>query len=110
MNLRTGTPCNLHPSSALYGLGFSADYVVYHELVLTTKEYMRCVTIVDPEWLADMGPMFFSIKVFFLSLFLSYIHTVFSNFPSLSLSSLSLSLYNLRVINYLQMVYFRNRI
>ena len=63
MNLRNGTPCNLHPSSALYGLGFSADYVVYHELVLTTKEYMRCVTIVDPEWLAEMGPMFFSVKV-----------------------------------------------
>jgi len=23
---------------------------------------MRCVTIVDPEWLAEMGPMFFSVK------------------------------------------------
>ena len=24
---------------------------------------MRYVTVVDPEWLAEMGPMFFSIKV-----------------------------------------------
>jgi len=32
-------------------------------LVYTSKEYMQCVTAVDPEWLAEMGPMFFSIKV-----------------------------------------------
>lgn len=40
VNLRTGIPCVLHPSSAIYGLGFTPDYVVYHELVMTTKEYM----------------------------------------------------------------------
>lgn len=31
--------------------------------VFTSKEYMQCVTAVDPEWLAELGPMFFSIKV-----------------------------------------------
>jgi pre-mRNA-splicing factor ATP-dependent RNA helicase DHX38/PRP16 len=36
--------------------------VVYHELVMTTKEYMQCVTSVDPHWLAELGPMFFSVK------------------------------------------------
>ena len=36
--------------------------MVYHELVMTTKEYMQCVTAVDPYWLAEMGPMFFSVK------------------------------------------------
>lgn len=30
--------------------------------VMTSKEYMQCVTAVDPEWLAELGPMFFSIK------------------------------------------------
>ena len=29
---------------------------------MTTKEYMRCVTAVEPEWLAELGPMFFSIN------------------------------------------------
>jgi pre-mRNA-splicing factor ATP-dependent RNA helicase DHX38/PRP16 len=29
---------------------------------MTTKEYMRCVTAVEAEWLAKLGPMFFSIK------------------------------------------------
>jgi len=62
VNLRTGMPCHLHPSSALYGLGNTPDYVVYHELVMTTKEYMRTVTAVQGEWLAEMGPMFFSVK------------------------------------------------
>ncbi|KAJ1920112.1 Pre-mRNA-splicing factor ATP-dependent RNA helicase PRP16 [Tieghemiomyces parasiticus] len=62
VNCRTGLPCHLHPTSALYGLGFTPDYLVYHELVMTTKEYMQCVTAVDPYWLAEMGPMFFSVK------------------------------------------------
>lgn len=29
---------------------------------MTTKEYMNCVTIVNPHWLAELGPMFFSVK------------------------------------------------
>lgn len=62
VNCRTGMPCHLHPTSALYGMGFTPDYVVYHELVMTTKEYMRCVTAVDGQWLAELGPMFFSVK------------------------------------------------
>ena len=62
VNLRTGIPCVLHPASAIYGLGFTPDYVVYHELVMTSKEYMQCVTSVDPHWLAELGPMFFSVK------------------------------------------------
>ncbi|OLY80210.1 Pre-mRNA-splicing factor ATP-dependent RNA helicase PRP16 [Smittium mucronatum] len=61
-NLRTGMPCHLHPTSALYGMGYTPDYIVYHELIYTSKEYMQCVTAVDPHWLAEMGPMFFSIK------------------------------------------------
>lgn len=63
VNCRSGIPCFLHPSSALYGLGYTPDYIVYHELVFTTKEYMQCVTAVDPEWLAELGPVFFSVKV-----------------------------------------------
>ena len=35
---------------------------MYNELVMTSKEYMQCVTSVDPHWLAEMGPMFFSVK------------------------------------------------
>lgn len=62
VNMRTGMPCHLHPTSALYGMGFTPDYVIYHELVMTTKEYMQCVTAVDGTWLAEVGPMFYSVK------------------------------------------------
>ena len=37
VNCRSGIPCFLHPSSALYGLGYTPDYIAYHELVYTTK-------------------------------------------------------------------------
>ncbi|KAH0734088.1 hypothetical protein KY285_009795 [Solanum tuberosum] len=60
VNCRNRMPCNLHPTSALYGSGYTPDYVVYHEAILTTKEYMQCVTAVEPHWLAELGPMFFS--------------------------------------------------
>jgi pre-mRNA-splicing factor ATP-dependent RNA helicase DHX38/PRP16 len=69
VNMRTGVPCYLHPTSALYGLGFTPDYVVYHELTLTTKEYMQCVTAVDPVWLAEAAPNLFTLRDSFLSRF-----------------------------------------
>ncbi|KYQ89592.1 DEAD/DEAH box helicase [Tieghemostelium lacteum] len=62
VNMRSGMPCFLHPTSSLYGLGYAPDYIVYHELVMTSKEYMQVVTAVDPLWLHEMGPMFFTIK------------------------------------------------
>ena len=37
VNLRTGMPCHLHPTSALFGMGYTPDYIVYHELVMTAK-------------------------------------------------------------------------
>ncbi|GLV45119.1 Ubiquitin specific protease 8 [Carabus blaptoides fortunei] len=33
--------------------------VIYHELVQTTKEYMREVTTIDPKWLVEFAPAFF---------------------------------------------------
>jgi pre-mRNA-splicing factor ATP-dependent RNA helicase DHX38/PRP16 len=61
-NLRTSVTVQLHPTSSLYGLGYLPDYVVYHELILTSKEYMSTVTAVDPHWLAELGGVFYSVK------------------------------------------------
>lgn len=61
-NLRTGLPFRVHPSSSLFCLGYVPDYVVYHEVILTSREYIHCVTAVDPHWLAELGPMFFVLK------------------------------------------------
>ena len=37
----------VHPSSAVYNR--QPEWVIYHELVMTTKEYMRAVTAIDPK-------------------------------------------------------------
>ncbi|QCE13073.1 ATP-dependent RNA helicase DHX8/PRP22 [Vigna unguiculata] len=47
----------IHPSSALFHR--QPDWVIYHELVMTTKEYMREVTAIDPKWLVELAPTFF---------------------------------------------------
>lgn len=47
----------IHPSSSLFHR--QPDWVVYHEIVLTTKEYMREVTTIDPKWLVEFAPTFF---------------------------------------------------
>ena len=47
----------IHPSSALFNR--QPEWIVYHELVLTTKEYMREVTAIDPKWLVEFAPKFF---------------------------------------------------
>lgn len=63
VNLRTGMPCFLHPTSALSGLGYTPEYVCYHELVMTSKEFMQCVTAVDPAWLAEEAPFFYTLRL-----------------------------------------------
>ncbi|CAI8030442.1 ATP-dependent RNA helicase DHX8 [Geodia barretti] len=51
------TTVYIHPSSALFNR--QPDWVIYHELVLTTKEYMRETTALDPKWLVEFAPAFF---------------------------------------------------
>ena len=50
-------PVYIHPSSSLFNK--NPDWVIYHELVLTTKEYMREVCAIDPRWLVELAPKFF---------------------------------------------------
>ncbi|BFG39791.1 hypothetical protein CerSpe_260660 [Prunus speciosa] len=50
----------LHPSSGLAQV--SPKCVLYHEMVLTTKEYMRNVTEIEPKWLAEIAPHYYQLK------------------------------------------------
>ncbi|KAI5648272.1 hypothetical protein M9H77_34277 [Catharanthus roseus] len=51
---------HIHPSSGLAQV--LPRWVVYHELVLTTKEYMRQVTELKPEWLVEIAPHYYQMK------------------------------------------------
>ncbi|KAF8333051.1 P-loop containing nucleoside triphosphate hydrolase protein [Cantharellus anzutake] len=37
------------------------EWVIYHELVLTTREYCHNVTAMEPKWLVEVAPQFFKI-------------------------------------------------
>lgn len=52
-----GQAVYIHPSSAIFNR--QPEWVVYHELVQTTKEYMREVTVIDAKWLVEFAPAFF---------------------------------------------------
>ncbi|KAH8154787.1 uncharacterized protein LAJ45_01318 [Morchella importuna] len=54
-----GTPVYMHPSSALFGK--PAEHVIFHTLVMTTKEYMHCTTAIEPKWLVECAPNFFKV-------------------------------------------------
>lgn len=47
----------IHPSSSLFGKEY--EYVMYHSLVLTSREYMSQVTSIDPNWLVETAPHFY---------------------------------------------------
>ncbi|KAL2829928.1 P-loop containing nucleoside triphosphate hydrolase protein [Aspergillus cavernicola] len=51
----------LHPSTVL---AHDAEWVLYNEFVLTTKNYIRSVTAVKPEWLIDIAPTYYDISSF----------------------------------------------
>ena len=50
-------PVYVHPSSALFNK--NPEWVIYHELVLTTKEYMRNIMVIDAKWLVELAPSFY---------------------------------------------------
>mmetsp|Transcript_7755 Transcript_7755/g.15640 ORF Transcript_7755/g.15640 Transcript_7755/m.15640 type:complete len:1328 (-) Transcript_7755:1924-5907(-) len=50
-------PVYIHPSSSLFNK--NPEFVIYHELVLTTKEYMRNVMVIDAKWLVELAPAFY---------------------------------------------------
>ena len=50
----------IHPSSSLFGT--LPRWVVYHELVFTSKEFMRQVIEINPEWLVELAPHFYQRK------------------------------------------------
>ncbi|CAK7274322.1 DEAH-box ATP-dependent RNA helicase prp43 [Sporothrix epigloea] len=51
----------IHPST---GVTTDFDWVVYNEFVLTSKQYIRTVTGVKPEWLLDIAPNYYDIPSF----------------------------------------------
>jgi pre-mRNA-splicing factor ATP-dependent RNA helicase DHX16 len=52
--VKNGQTVYLHPSSTLFDV--NPKWVIYYELVLTSKEYMRSNMPLQPEWLVEVAP------------------------------------------------------
>ncbi|CAN6328405.1 unnamed protein product [Urochloa humidicola] len=57
--LKTWRTVFVHPSSGMARVDPPPRWVVYHELVETTMEYMRQVTEIKPEWLVEIAPHYY---------------------------------------------------
>ncbi|CAI6504579.1 AIS_HP2_G0018020.mRNA.1.CDS.1 [Saccharomyces cerevisiae] len=51
----------IHPSTVL---GHDAEWIIYNEFVLTSKNYIRTVTSVRPEWLIEIAPAYYDLNNF----------------------------------------------
>ena len=58
--VKNPTTVHMHPSSSLREA--LPRWVVYHELVLTSKEFMRVVSEIKPDWLVELAPHYYSRK------------------------------------------------
>lgn len=61
-SIKKNQPVYIHPSSALFPIKPPPKLLLYHELVLTSKEYMRNCMLVQSEWLQELAPHYFSDK------------------------------------------------
>ncbi|RLN48273.1 hypothetical protein BBJ28_00000801 [Nothophytophthora sp. Chile5] len=60
--LRDQRPVQLHPTSVYYHMGTPPDWIVFHQSVLTTEEFVRDVAKIDPRWLVELAPDFYRAK------------------------------------------------
>jgi Oligonucleotide/oligosaccharide-binding (OB)-fold len=56
------TQVSIHPTSTLFARNPAPKCVVFTELLVTKKTYIRGVTQIREEWLADVAPKFFNGK------------------------------------------------
>lgn len=55
---KTKQTVDIHPTSALHGQ--RPKWLIYHELVLTKKEYLREVSEIQSDWLIEIAPHYFT--------------------------------------------------
>ena len=59
--LKDETVVMIHPSTVLDS---KPQWVMYNEFLLTSKNYVRTVTVIQPEWLFEMSEEYFDLDEF----------------------------------------------
>lgn len=52
----------LHPTSVLAKYGAPPEWVIYHDVILTTQEYIRDNLKIRPQWLMELAPHFYQFR------------------------------------------------
>jgi ATP-dependent RNA helicase DDX35 len=54
---------SLHPSSVLYrSTKALPNWIIFHDVTLTSQEFIRDVSAINPRWLFDLAPHFYEMK------------------------------------------------
>ena len=57
--VRDDHPLQIHPTSVLYTVDDMPEWVVFNEVIQTSKHFMRDITVVKPEWLYEIAPHYY---------------------------------------------------
>ena len=61
MTLKDDQVVMIHPSTVIDN---KPDWVMYNEFVLTSRNYIRTVTKIEPDWLFEVAPEYFDLSEF----------------------------------------------
>ncbi len=53
--LRLYQVLNVHPSSVLFTRTPQTGWVIYHEVIETTKSFIRDLTVIEQDWLVELA-------------------------------------------------------
>jgi len=57
ISLANNQPASIHPSSVLFGQKRAC--ILFNEMLLTTKQYMRDTMVIELEWLPELAPHYY---------------------------------------------------
>lgn len=61
MTLKDDQIVTCHPSTVI---DHKPEWVLYNEFMLTSRNYIRTVLVIEPEWLFEVAPEYFDLDEF----------------------------------------------
>ncbi|KAK2831233.1 hypothetical protein Q7C36_016319 [Tachysurus vachellii] len=62
-----GSTVHIHPSSSLFGQEAQLDWIIFHDVLVTSRVYVRTVCPIRYDWVKDLLPKLHEIDVYDLS-------------------------------------------
>ncbi|XP_060799719.1 probable ATP-dependent RNA helicase DHX40 [Neoarius graeffei] len=62
-----GSTVHIHPSSSLFGQEAELDWIIFHDVLVTSRVYVRTVCPIRYDWVKDLLPKLHEIDVYDLS-------------------------------------------